>query len=256
MPRAGEALRLLLLGGTREAREIATALAGEAGITVVTSLAGRTRTPLRPPGALRVGGFGGIDGLVAWLREAEIDFVLDATHPFARRISAHVREACRRLRLPHLRLERPPWRAEEGDRWLEMPDLDAALTVLPRFGRRVFVNLGRQEVARLATCPECRFLLRVVEPLPELPGNVEMVAGRPPYTVAGDRALLARCGIQALLVRNSGGQGAYPKLVAARQLGLPVVMIARPAPLAGDHLVSAEAAIAAVLAHSRGRSRW
>ncbi len=255
MPRAGEALRLLLLGGTREAREIASELAGETGIMVVTSLAGRTRDPLRPPGALRVGGFGGTDGLVAWLRKEEIDFVLDATHPFARRISAHAREACLRLGLPCLRLERPPWQAEKGDRWREVPDLEAALPVLPQFGRRVFVNIGRDEIPRLGGCPECRFLLRVVEPVSDLPGNVEAVTGRPPYTVAGDRALFERSGIEALLVRNSGGEGAYPKLVAARELGLPVVMIARPPPLAGEHVTSVEAAIAAVLAYSRGRSR-
>ncbi len=256
MRRAGEPLRLLILGGTGEARELAERLAAIETVEVTVSLAGRTRTPYRPPGKLRIGGFGGVEGLTGWLRAAAVDFVVDATHPFARRISHHAREASRRLGLPHLRLERPPWQAEEGDRWLEVPDFDAALAVLPRFGRRVFANVGRDRLPRLEACRECRFLLRVMEPFADPPADVDVVTGRPPYTVAGDRALFERFGIEALLVRNSGGAGARPKLLAARELDLPVVMIARPPPSPGPRVEEVEEAVAAVLAYLRGRNRW
>ncbi len=253
MPPAGEPLRLLILGGTREARELAGHLAGDPRIAVVTSLAGRTRTPHVPPGELRVGGFGGSEGLAAWLRRERVGFLVDATHPFARRISVHALEACRRLGLPSLRLERPCWRPGPGDRWTEVADLGAALAVLPRFGRRVFASLGRGALPRLAGCSGCRFLLRTVEPLSPLPANVEAVAARPPYTVAGDRALLLRFAAEVLLVRNSGGEGGVSKLLAARELDLPVVMIARPPPLPGRRVASVAEAVAAVTAYLRGR---
>ncbi len=256
MRRAGERFRILLLGGTVEARRLAGRLAAMPEIRVITSLAGRTRTPMLPAGECRIGGFGGVDGLCAWLRAAGIDLVLDATHPFARRISAHALAACRRLGLPCLRLERPPWQPAAGDRWREVPDLDRALDLFPASGRRVFAAVGRDRIPRLAERPECSFLLRAITPPAALPANVEVVTGRPPYTVAGDRSLLARFGIDSLLVRNSGGAGAYPKLRAARELGLPVVMIARPPPLPGDRVTTVEAAVEAVRTYSRGRRRW
>ena len=256
MPRAGDGLRLLLLGGTAEARELAGRLAAAPEIRVVTSLAGRTRTPMLPAGECRIGGFGGIDGLCDWLRCTGTGLVVDATHPFARRISAHALAACRRLGLPCLRLERPPWRPAAGDRWREVPSLERALEILPASGRRVFASVGREQIPRLAERPECRFLLRAITPPAAVPANVEVVTGRPPYTVAGDRSLLARFAIDALLVRNSGGAGARPKLLAARELGLPVVMIARPPPLPGNRVTSVEAAVEAVLAYSRGRAEW
>ncbi len=221
-------LRLLLLGGTGEARELAERLSEDSRVEVVTSLAGRTRAPALPPGPVRIGGFGGEEGLARFLREGRIGAVLDATHPFARRITRTAHGVCARLGLPYLRLERPPWQPVDGDLWTVVPDLEAGLAAACREGATVFVNIGRADWPRLLARRQCRFVIRTVEPCHPPAPHVAVVAGRPPYTVEGDRQLLLRFRVDRLLVRNAGGAGAYPKLVAARELGLPVVMIERP----------------------------
>lgn len=220
--------RLLLLGGTGEARQLAERLARDPRLVVVTSLAGRTRAPVLPAGPVRVGGFGGEEGLAGFLREERIDAVLDATHPFARRITRTAHDVCARLGLPYLRLERPPWQPVDGDLWTVVPDLEAGLAAACREGSTVFANIGRADWPRLRACRQCRFVIRTVEPCDPPAPHVVVIAGRPPYTVEGDRELLLRFGVDRLLLRNAGGAGAYPKLVAARELGLPVVMIERP----------------------------
>lgn len=249
------ALRLLLLGGTGEARELAERLAGDARLGVITSLAGRTRAPALPPGTVRIGGFGGEAGFERFLRGQAIGAVLDATHPFARRITRTAHRVCRRLGVPYLRLERPPWRPVDGDRWTLVPDLDAGLARACTGGACIFVNIGRAEWPRLVACRECRFVVRTVEPCPSPAEHLVIVAGRPPYTVAGDRELLRRFRVGRLLVRNAGGTGAYPKLVAARQLGLEVVMIERPPLGLADAVEDVEAAQRWLEEVLRGRSR-
>jgi precorrin-6A/cobalt-precorrin-6A reductase len=248
-------LRLLLLGGTGEARELAGRLAGDPRFAVVTSLAGRTETPALPPGAVRIGGFGGEDGFARYLEGERIDAVLDATHPFARRISQTAYRVCLRLNRPYLRLERPAWQPEAGDHWLEVPDLDSGLKLACRTAATLFASIGRPQWPHLLAYRHCRFIVRTIDPIVPPAAHILPVAGRPPYTVAGDRDLLLRFHVEALLVRNAGGAGAKPKLIAARSLGLPVVMIRRPplavAPVVAD-LDAAQLWLEGLL---RGRSR-
>lgn len=223
-------LRLLILGGTAEARTLAQAAALE-GLDVVTSLAGRTMAPRRPEGGLRVGGFGGVAGLGRYLEEAGIDLVVDATHPFARAISAHGLAASRQHDVPFLRLSRPPWVPQPGDRWIEAADAAAAARAVPARARRIFLAIGQKDLAAFAGQADRWFLLRTVDALPmPLPFAQGLaVTGRGPFDLAAERALLIAHRIEALVSRNSGGDASAAKLAAARELALPVVMIARPA---------------------------
>jgi precorrin-6A/cobalt-precorrin-6A reductase len=221
--------RLLLLGGTSEANALAEALA-EAGWPAVYSYAGRVAAPRARPLPVRVGGFGGVAGLSAYLRAERIAAVVDATHPFAAGISANARAACAALGLPLLAFERPAWRAGPGDRWTPVADLDAAAGALPVEPTTIFLAIGKQGLAPFAARPEHRYLLRLVDPVaaPPLPG-AEVVIARGPFGLAEDLALLRAHRVGLVVAKNSGGAGAEAKLFAARHLGLPVVMIDRPA---------------------------
>lgn len=202
-----------------------------AGLPAVFSYAGRTAAPAGQPLPVRVGGFGGAEGLARWLREAAISHVIDATHPFAAQISLNALAACAQAGTPLLALERPAWRAGPGDDWRHVPDAGAAAAALPGAPARVFLAIGRQSLAAFAGRPEHRWLLRLVDPpdapLP-LPG-ADLVIARGPFDAAGDEALMRAHGITHLVAKNAGGTGASAKLVAARALGLPVIMIDRPA---------------------------
>lgn len=221
--------RILLLGGTQDARRLAEALS-RARLDAVYSLAGRTADPAALPLPVRVGGFGGAQGLAEWLRAGGVRAVIDATHPFAARISANAVAAAQATGIPLIALERPPWRAGPGDRWTVVPDLDGAVAALPDHPARVFLAIGRQHLAGFAARPQHRYLLRLVDPpgadLP-LPGATAIV-DRGPFTVQDDLALMRREGVQIVVARNAGGTGASAKIAAARHLGLPVVMIDRP----------------------------
>lgn len=221
--------RVLLLGGTTEAARIARALA-DAGVAAVYSYAGRTEAPVAQPLPLRIGGFGGVPGLVDYLRAEGISHVIDATHPFAAQMSRNAVEACTSTGTPLIALEREPWQAAAGDRWTHVPDLDAAVAALGEAPRRVFLAIGRQNLDAFAGAPQHHYLLRLVdpptEPLP-LP-DAQAVIARGPFDVAGDRALLDAHRIEIIVAKNAGGAGAEAKLVAARELGLPVVLIDRP----------------------------
>lgn len=239
---------VLILGGTFEARQLADRLHA-AGIPVLTSLAGRTRSPRLPAGRVRSGGLGGAEGLARLILREGVPLVVDATHPFALRITAIAHAVCRELGVPYVRLERPAWRPVAGDRWIEVADIEEGLRAIVQVGRRPFVNVGRAEVPRLREARSCRFLLRTVEP-PEpglLPPNVEVITGYPPYRVEREVELFRREGVDSLLVRNSGGPGSYPKIVAARELGLPVVMVRRPGLRMEPAVESEEEAYAFVL---------
>ncbi|MEU4621363.1 cobalt-precorrin-6A reductase [Actinoplanes sp. NPDC023801] len=218
-------MRVLLLGGTTEARRLAGMIAGE--VTVITSLAGRTRDPLLPAGEVRIGGFGGVDGLAGYLPEQRIDAVVDATHPFAAAISENAFRACAATGVPLMILRRPGWTAGPGDEWHRVASLPEAATVLPRLGRRVFLTTGRQGLACFAGLDECWFLARSVEPpAPPVPRRLEVLLDRGPFTVAGERDLITRHRLDVLVTKDSGGADA--KLVAARELGVPVLMVDRP----------------------------
>jgi len=220
--------RILILGGTAEARQLARAL-DEVDVAVTSSLAGRVSNPRLPAGGVRVGGFGGPAALAEWLSEHGVVAVVDATHPFAERISASAAEACAAATVPLLRVERPAWSARPGDRWHPVADLDGAAELLPRLGRRVLLTTGRQGLAAFAGVDGAWFLVRCVEPpSPPLPPRHELVLDRGPYDVAGELALIDRHGIDLVVTKNSGGRLTEAKLDAARERGLPVIVVDRP----------------------------
>ena len=208
---------------------MARALA-EAGVDAVYSYAGRTESPVAQPLPVRVGGFGGVAGLVVYLKAEGITHLIDATHPFAAQMSRNAVEACAASGIPLIALEREPWHAAEGDRWTHVPDLSGAVAALGEAPRRVFLAIGRQTLDAFAVAPQHHYLLRLVDPPTEpLPlSRAEAVIARGPFTVEGDRKLLTVHRIEVIVAKNAGGAGAEAKLVAARGLGLPVVLIDRP----------------------------
>ncbi|WP_328460980.1 cobalt-precorrin-6A reductase [Actinoplanes sp. NBC_00393] len=240
------ALRVLLLGGTTEARRLAGLLVAD-GHTVISSLAGRTSEPLRPAGAVRIGGFGGVDGLVGYLRDERIDVLVDATHPFAATMTRHAVAAAGASGVPLMVLRRPGWTAVPGDDWHRVVSLAEAAQRLPDLGRRVFLTTGRQELAVFAGLDECWFLARSVEPPgTPAPRQLAIVLDRGPFTVEGERQLMLDHRIDVLVTKDSGGADA--KLAAARALSIPVLMVNRP-PEPGPVLSTPEE-LAAIL---RGR---
>lgn len=221
-------MSVLVLGGTAEARALAAEL-HDRDFRVVSSLAGRVARPRLPVGEVRVGGFGGVDGLAAWLREHEIKAVIDATHPFAERIGANAFAAAEQTGVPLLRLERPGWQEGEGDRWHWARDLAEAAALLPGLGRRVFLTSGRQGLAAFASLDELWFLIRCVDPPePPLPPHREVLLDRGPYEVDSERALITEHRLDVLVTKDSGGAMTAAKLTAARELGVPVVIVRRP----------------------------
>jgi precorrin-6A/cobalt-precorrin-6A reductase len=225
------AFTVLILGGTSEARALAGDLAGRPGLRVVSSLAGRVSRPALPDGEVRVGGFGGAAGLAGWLRAEGVAAVVDATHPFAETISAHAVDACARAGLPLLRLARPGWLPRDGDDWRDAGSLEQAAAMLPGLGSRVFLTTGRQGLAAFAGLDRLWFLIRCVDPpAGPMPAHREVLLARGPYERTAERALMRRFGVDVLVTKDSGGELTAGKLDAARDLGLPVVMIRRPAP--------------------------
>lgn len=220
--------RILILGGTREARELAAILTEE-GFSVITSLAGVTGNPVLPVGETRRGGFGGATGLLRYLQSERIAAVVDATHPFAAQISAHAHEACGAARLPLIRLERPAWQPVEGDRWTRVFSAAEAAGVLAS-GARVLLTIGRKEVAPFLLRGDITGIARMIEPPSlALPPGWALLLQRPPFTVAAERQLIRDQAISWLVTKNAGGAETEAKLIAARELGLPVIMMERPA---------------------------
>ncbi len=236
--------RVLILGGTAEAAALARALAEEPRVAVTTSLAGRTRAPAELPGAVRRGGFGGAAALADYLEARAVDLLVDATHPFAARMSRNAAQACAAAGVPRLVLTRPPWTAREGDRWIPVPDAEAAAAALPGLGRRAFLTIGRQELAAFAALDAVWFLVRLVEPSqgPFALDDYHLVLGRGPFSLERETALLREHAVEVLVSKNSGGPGTYAKIEAARALGLPVVMVERPAVPDGETVESVAAA--------------
>ncbi|HTQ70390.1 MAG TPA: cobalt-precorrin-6A reductase [Acidocella sp.] len=236
--------RVLLLGGTTEASRMASVLA-EAGVEAIFSYAGRTENPLPQPLAQRIGGFGGVDGLAAYLRENAITHVIDATHPFAAQMSRNAVCACAQTGVKLLALERTAWVPGPDDDWRSVDTLEAAAAALPPAPGRIFLAIGKQGLSAFATRPEQFYLLRLVDapafPLP-LP-NTEIVLDRGPFTLANDLALLRRHRISLIIAKNAGGEGARAKLDAARALRLPVLMISRPALPARESVATPQAVL-------------
>jgi len=223
-------MRILILGGTAESRHLAERLASCSDLAVTLSLAGRTAAPARQPVSVRIGGFGGASGLADYLSAERIDALIDATHPYAAVISANAARAVRSTGVPLLALRRPPWLPVPGDRWIEVEDIPSAVTALGTAPRRVFLALGRKDLAPFVEAPQHHYLVRSVDPVDpplEVPHAV-YVTGRGPFTEIDDRALLRAHGIEAVVAKNGGGAATYGKIAAARGLGLAVIMPSRP----------------------------
>ncbi|MBW8740408.1 MAG: cobalt-precorrin-6A reductase [Streptomyces turgidiscabies] len=222
-------MRVLILGGTTEARRLAELLHGTPGLAVTSSLAGRVAGPRLPPGAVRVGGFGGAEGLAAWLREHAVDVLVDATHPFAGTMSFHAARAAETAHVPLLALRRPGWAPAEGDVWHEAGSLAVAAELLPSLGRRVFLTTGRMGLGAFAALDDLWFLVRSVDaPEGPAPARMEVLLDRGPFTLAGERELLLRHRVDVVVTKDSGGAATAPKLTAAREAGVPVIVVRRP----------------------------
>ena len=231
---------ILILGGTGEARELA------ARVPAISSLAGRVSSPRLPVGEVRVGGFGGASGLAQWLRDNDIHAVVDATHPFARQITANAFEACGRAGVPLLILRRPGFTPRDGWSWVD--SVAEAARRLP--GGRVFLTTGRQDLAAFAECPQW-FLARMVEPPePPMPQRIEVLLSRGPFTVDGELELMRSREIDVLVTKDSGGAMTSAKLEAAEQLGIPVVIVRRP-PLPAAEVVATVDEALTWLEHAR-----
>ncbi len=225
-----ETMTILILGGTTEATALAKRLAGIGGVKAVLSLAGRTVRPIQSGLPTRIGGFGGVDGLADYLRTVGIQVVIDATHPFAARMSANAVEACAAAAVPLARLSRPAWIPVTGDRWIGVADIDAAAQALGPLGERVFLTTGRQTLHAFAAMPDKTYIARTVDPItapPDLP-RFEHIQARGPFAAEAERDLMSRLRIDVLVTKNSGGKATAGKLAAARDLGLPVIMVERP----------------------------
>ncbi|WP_353065529.1 cobalt-precorrin-6A reductase [Tunturibacter psychrotolerans] len=221
--------RILILGGTGEAAELAAQLASRNDLEFISSFAGRVSCPKYPIGVVRVGGFGGIEGLISYLIMESISVVVDATHPFAVGISRNTEAACARLGLPLVALVRPTWQKQKDDLWHEVITyVDAAEFVNKKRGR-VFLSIGRQEVGSFAACNDAWFLIRAIEaPTGQLPQHHEILLQRGPFDLKGELQLLRDYSIDHIVSKNSGGSGTYTKIEAARLLQIPVVMVERP----------------------------
>lgn len=219
---------ILILGGTGDARRLAERLVAD-GLHVITSLAGVTAEPVLPPGEVRRGGFGGVEGLVAYLRGQGIAAVIDATHPFAARMSIQAYTACRRCHVPLYRLERPGWTRRPGDYWTEVASAEAAALALPP-AARALVTIGRKEISPFFARTDMEGIARMIEPPAEAaPPGWQVLLQRPPFDVDSEIKLMQSHGITHLVTKNAGGGETDAKLSAARQLEIPVIMIARPA---------------------------
>ena len=222
--------RLLILGGTGEALALARAVAAAMpDLPMTTSLAGRTREPVLPPGAVRVGGFGGIEGLARYIGETGVTLLVNATHPFAAEMSRHAREVRQATNVPMLRLLRPAWQKRPDDSWIPAADVRAAADMCRWLGKRIFLSLGAKELGTFAGLTQPRFLVRLVDAPEALPlARYDLIAARGPFTLTGERDLIEEYAVDLIVTKNSGGDATYAKIAVARELGIPVLMIRRP----------------------------
>ncbi|USR92133.1 cobalt-precorrin-6A reductase [Phormidium yuhuli AB48] len=221
---------ILILVGTTEGRHLAYQASQRSDVQAIASLAGRTRRPDPPIANTRFGGFGGVSGLRDYLQDQGIEALIDATHPFAAQISIHALLAAREVGIPHLRLSRPPWVPQPGDCWRSVSSNAEAAECLPEVAQRVFLTIGRQELATFASLQQLWFLMRMIDPPQQTtaipPGEILLARG--PFSLEDERSLLRTYQIGAIVSKNSGGEATYAKLVAAREIGIPVVMVQRP----------------------------
>jgi precorrin-6A/cobalt-precorrin-6A reductase len=249
--------RILILGGTTEAAEVAQRLNGIDSFEVITSMAGVTRAPRLPAGKIRSGGFGGADGLTTYLRDQHIAAMIDATHPFAAQISRHAAEAAATVGVPVLHLLRPVWRPQPGVIWHEVASPQEAASWLNASKladeASVFLTIGRTELMAFANARRLRYIARSIEdPGLDIINVVDrMIMARGPFTRENEQRFLLENDVVCLVAKNSGGDASYPKIQAARELGLPVVMIQRPPPPSGDSVHCVEDVVTWVQAMPR-----
>ena len=250
--------RILVLGGTTEASALVRALAPRgAGFDVTLSLAGRTRDPRPEPVRTRVGGFGGAECLAAWIAAHGVACVVDATHPFAARISRNAAAACVATGVPRLAIRRPAWARAPEDDWTEVDGMAEAAAALGSAPRRVFLTIGRGELAAFAAAPQHAYHARTIEPIGDaLPvPRLTAITARGPFTREAEAAFLAEHRIEVVVTKNSGGDATYAKIEAARALGLPVIVVRRPDAPVGPAVPDAAAALDWLLAWAAARDR-
>ncbi|MEY3867600.1 MAG: hypothetical protein RLZZ338_1491 [Cyanobacteriota bacterium] len=239
--------RVLILGGTADAAALTAKIDRVDGVNTIASFAGRTQQPvtLRNRVSIRRGGFGGATGLANYLRSEQIDLLIDATHPFAAEISFNAAKAASQCGIPRLMLIRPPWEAQPADKWIEVESNQEAANILPGLAQRIFLTIGRQEIPVYSHLKNIWFLMRMIDspdantPVP--PGKLLLEKG--PFSHEEERALLQQYEISAIVSKNSGGDATYPKIIAARELGLPVVMIKRPPNPGGEQVADVNSAL-------------
>ena len=244
MTRTNSRPHVLLLGGTSEASALARLLAARPDIPAMVSLAGRTINPIEPPIAYRIGGFGGVEGLCAFLDKHAVTALVDATHPFAERMSANAVEAARRVGVPLLALRRPAWQAADGDRWSEVADAEAAVQALGAAPRRVFLTTGRLELPAFLAAPQHFYLVRSVDPPEELPPRAKLILARGPFAETDEIGLMREEAVDIVVTKNSGGSATYGKIAAARRLSLPVILLRRPETAEVKTVATAQEALA------------
>ena len=244
-------MRILILGGTTEASRLAERLAGRGDLAPILSYAGRTEAPLTQPIPTRIGGFGGVAGLVTYLADERIDLMIDATHPFAAQMSTNAAAAAARAGVPLFVFSRAPWVAEAGDRWIEVADNAGVVSALGDDPCRVLMTIGRLGLKDFLVAPQHRYVIRTIDApdASDLPPNHRLLLARGPFGVAEERRLMQEERIEVVVTKNSGGASTYGKIVAARELGLPVILV-RP-PLRPDVPVvhEIEACLARIEAH-------
>ncbi len=245
--------RVLILGGTGEAAVLATKIEQIPGVEAIASFAGRTeqtRAEINPVSSTnrvstRTGGFGGVNGLVDYLRSQQINFIIDVTHPFAAQISFNAAQAADECGIPRLMLVRPAWEKQPGDNWISVPNNQGAAEVLPGLAERIFLTIGRQELSAYAHLKDIWFLMRMIEPpaadVPVPPGKLLLERG--PFSLAQERSLLQEYQIGAIVSKNSGGNATYAKIIAARELGIPVVMVQRPPVPEGEKVADVDSVL-------------
>ncbi|MBR8833653.1 MAG: cobalt-precorrin-6A reductase [Stigonema ocellatum SAG 48.90 = DSM 106950] len=247
--------RVLILGGTGDAAALAAKASTIKGIEVITSLAGRTRQPSVPIGHVRIGGFGGEAGLAEYQRDMQIDFLIDATHPFATQISFNAAAAAAEVGVQRLMLVRPVWQKVRGDRWLEVDSVEAAAASLPNQAKRVFLTVGRQQLASFAHLDDIWFLMRLIDsPAPDalIPKGM-LLCDRGPFALEHEREILLQHEIDTIVSKNSGGDATYAKIIAARELGVKIVMVKRPAIPPGEQVPDVDGALAWLIDKLQGK---
>jgi len=244
-------LSLLILGGTSEAAGLARRLAEEPGVAAILSLAGATEHPAPSPITRRIGGFGGADGLTAYLRETGVGAIVDATHPFAARMSKNAVTAAEATATPLVVFSRPPWRRQDGDRWTEVSSIDAAVDALGPARKVAFLTQGRLQLRAFARAPQHRYVVRAIDRPAEIDAlpDCKLILARGPFALSDEIALMREERIDVLVTKNSGGAATYPKIEAARALNVEVVIVERPKPPQALTLHDLDAVMAWIAAH-------